>query len=380
MPGVEENVDQDLAEGCRQGRIEAFERLYGLEGPRMKSLAANLLGNPADAEDAVQETFLKIYRGARDFKGGAALSTWAFRILLNTCYDALRRRRRRPEDPASDGLESRPGTSSDHPLRLALEKAVAGLPERERVAFLLVEVEGFSHREAGEVLEVPEATSRTLLFAARNRLKSVLAPARRHGVTDGPVDRGRLEEEISDAARSLKKSWSSPDLWPRIHRALSLEAGRRESAGQRVGFFEDLLGSLHSNWRPALAAIVLFGLATAGLFVFRGSGGRDPYTAGAGTRPPLMTEQAAEEVDRAEVAYIASIQKLSALAASRLETATAPVLVNYREKLALIDGAIAELKANIDQNRFNTHLREELLAMYKEKQRTLQDVLEEVKS
>ncbi len=99
----------------------------------MKSLARNLLGNAADAEDAVQETFLKVYRGVRDFKGGAAVSTWAFRILLNTCYDAMRRRRRHPEDAAS------------------------------------------GDREAGEVLDVPEATSRTLLFSARRRLKHALA-------------------------------------------------------------------------------------------------------------------------------------------------------------------------------------------------------------
>jgi RNA polymerase sigma-70 factor (ECF subfamily) len=177
MPGVEERVEQELLEGCRAGRVEAFERLYALEGARMKSLAANLLGNAADAEDAVQETFLKVYRGVRDFKGTAAISTWAFRILLNTCYDALRRRSRRPEDPAGDGLDRKPSAGSDHPLRLSLEKAVANLPERERAAFLLVEVEGLSHREAGEVLEVPEATSRTLLFSARSRLKRTLAPA-----------------------------------------------------------------------------------------------------------------------------------------------------------------------------------------------------------
>ena len=188
------------------------------------------------------------------------------------------------------------------------------------------------------------------------------------------------DDEISAAARELRKSWSSPGLWPRIHRAITLEAGRQAPAGERVGFFEDLFGSLRASWRPALAAVVLFSLATAGLFVFRGSGGRDPYTAGSGSKPPLMTENAAAEVERAEAAYMASIEKLSALAGPRLEGATAPVLVNYREKLALLDGAIAELKANIDQNRFNTHLREELLAMYKEKQRTLQDILQEAKS
>jgi RNA polymerase sigma-70 factor (ECF subfamily) len=177
MPSVEERVQDDFAEGCRAGQVEAFERLYERTGARMKSLAANLLGNRSDAEDAVQETFLKVYRGARDFKGDAAISTWAFRILLNTCYDTLRRRRRRPEDQDAAALDLRPTASADHPLRLALERAVANLPDRERTAFLLVEVEGFSHREAGQVLEVPEATSRTLLFSARNRLKRALAPA-----------------------------------------------------------------------------------------------------------------------------------------------------------------------------------------------------------
>jgi hypothetical protein len=196
-------------------------------------------------------------------------------------------------------------------------------------------------------------------------------------VTDGPIDRDRLDEEISAAAQSLKKSWDSPELWPRIHRAL--ESGRQGPPPDRAGFFEDLFGSLAANWRPALAGIVLFGLATAGLIVFRGGGGRDPYTDRWGSKP-LLNERAADEVDRAEATYVASIEKLSTLAGPRLSSATEPGLVNYREKLALLDGAIADLKSNIDQNRFNTHLRQELLAIYREKQRTLQDILQEGKS
>lgn len=176
MPGVENHASEGLLEGCRAGRLDAFERLYEQTGPRMKSLAANLLGSTEDAEDAVQETFLKVYRGAGGFQGASAVTTWAFRILLNTCYDAMRRRRRHPEDVGLDGLDLRLASGADHPLRLSLEKAVRQLPERERAAFLLVEVEGFSHREAAEVLEVPEGTSRTLLFAARGRLKRALAP------------------------------------------------------------------------------------------------------------------------------------------------------------------------------------------------------------
>ena len=192
------------------------------------------------------------------------------------------------------------------------------------------------------------------------------------------------DAEISAAASSLRKSWDSPRLWPRIAAALALEAGKRQGqaapAPERVGFFEDLFGSLAANWRPALAGVILFGLATAGLFVFRGSGGRDPYTDRRSTKPPLLTEQAASEVDLAEAAYVASIEKLSKRAGPQLEGATSPILVNNREKLALLDSAILDLKASIEQNRFNTHLREELLAVYREKQRTLQDILQEGKS
>ena len=90
--------EDQLLESCRRGDVAAFERLYRMHGERMKSVALNLLRRESDAEDAVQETFLKVYRGAASFRGGAALSTWIYRILVNTCYDLLRRRKRRPED------------------------------------------------------------------------------------------------------------------------------------------------------------------------------------------------------------------------------------------------------------------------------------------
>ena len=144
----------------------------------MKSIAANILGSRTDAEDAVQETMLKAYRGAARFRGGASVSTWLFRILLNTCYDFLRQSRRRPEapmPPAELEASTSPARGVDHPLRLSIEKALSRLDPRERTAFLLCEVEGFSHREAGEILEVGEGASRALLFRARRRLQKALA-------------------------------------------------------------------------------------------------------------------------------------------------------------------------------------------------------------
>ena len=153
-----------------------------MHAARMKSIAWNLLGNAGDAEDAVQEAFLKIYRGAKTFRAGAAFSTWTYRILVNTCYDALRRRKSRPVASSLDAdLAAGRGTpaappGADHPLRLALEKAVARLHPRHRAVFLLFAVEGFTHGEIGRILGIPEGTSKTFLFEAKKKLQRWLKP------------------------------------------------------------------------------------------------------------------------------------------------------------------------------------------------------------
>jgi len=173
----------ELLEGCRAGDLDAFERLYEMHAARMKSIAWNLLGNAGDAEDAVQEAFLKIYRGAKTFRAGAAFSTWTYRILVNTCYDALRRRKSRPVATSLDydvaasgrGTPAAP-PGADHPLRLALEKAVARLHPRHRAVFLLFAVEGFTHGEIGRILGIPEGTSKTFLFEAKKKLQRWLKP------------------------------------------------------------------------------------------------------------------------------------------------------------------------------------------------------------
>lgn len=95
---VAADAERELLEGCRSGRMAAFEELFRTQSPRMKSLALNLLGNVSDAEDVVQETFLKVYRSIGSFKGESALTTWVFRILINNCYDLRRRKQRRGGD------------------------------------------------------------------------------------------------------------------------------------------------------------------------------------------------------------------------------------------------------------------------------------------
>lgn len=181
------SAGEDLLEGCRAGEVAAFERIYELHGARMKSIARNLLGQESEAEDAVQEAFLKIYRGAASFRGSATLSTWIYRILVNTCYDQLRKRKRHPEDPLGTPAGSHeheheherdarlpPAPTADQPLRLAIEQSLSRLAPRQRTVFLLSAVEGFSHREIAGVLDVSEGASRTLLFEARRKLQDLL--------------------------------------------------------------------------------------------------------------------------------------------------------------------------------------------------------------
>ncbi len=169
----------ELLAGCRAGDVAAFEKLYELHGVRMKSVARNLLGRESEAEDAVQEAFLKIYRGAAAFRGSATVSTWIYRILVNTCYDQLRKRKRHPEDaldgPGGEGEGALlPAPAADHPLRLAIEQSLSRLAPRQKTVFLLSAVEGFSHREIAGVLDVSEGASRALLFEAKRRLQDLL--------------------------------------------------------------------------------------------------------------------------------------------------------------------------------------------------------------
>ncbi len=89
--------DSALAAACQAGDLRAYERLFAMQGARMKNLARNLLGNPLDAEDAVQDTFLKVQRSIGSFRGQSSFVTWTFRILVNTCHDARRKRNRKKE-------------------------------------------------------------------------------------------------------------------------------------------------------------------------------------------------------------------------------------------------------------------------------------------
>jgi len=173
------------------------------------------------------------------------------------------------------------------------------------------------------------------------------------------------DEEISRAARQLRREWESPELWPRIQAALAAEAARieRRRAPSRV-----------SGWLTlaAAAAVLVFGV-TVVLRERARQAGAPPAEA----ERRLLTDRALREVERTEGDYVRSIEALSRVAEPKVEEAGSPLMMSYREKLLLLDSAIAECRAGIDRNRFNARLRRELLSLYQEKQHTLQQVMKE---
>jgi len=175
--------DSALAASCQAGDLHAYERLYTLHGAKMKNLARNVLGSAVDAEDAVQETFLKVQRRIATFRGQSSFVTWTYRILINTCYDARRSRLRKKEVTMDDDSEETPRIESRAPgahpsLKMALERALGKLTRHQRDVFLLYEVEGFRHADIAGMLEITEAASKNTLFQAKKNLREMLEPPR----------------------------------------------------------------------------------------------------------------------------------------------------------------------------------------------------------
>jgi len=175
---------------------------------------------------------------------------------------------------------------------------------------------------------------------------------------------------LSAAAQKLRDYSDAPSLWPRIERALAEQAGRKPHARWR-GWLNLGSGFTLGLQTAAAAALVLILTVSAGWVYFHRSGPVAPDD------PSLLKSSALAEVERTQAAYEQAIDKLAAQAKPQLENPTTPLQASYREKLLVLDSAIDDLRAQAGLNPSNAQLRQQLLAMYQEKQQTLEDILEE---
>ena len=163
--------------------------------PLMSSLysgALRMTRNPADADDLVQETYLRAFRGFGGFQEGTNLKAWMYRILTNTYINSYRAKQRRPDETDLDevedlylyrrlgGLEAaRSGRSAEDELmdtfsEAEVKTAIEELPENFRMAVLLADVEGFSYKEIAEILDIPIGTVMSRLHRGRKALQKKL--------------------------------------------------------------------------------------------------------------------------------------------------------------------------------------------------------------
>lgn len=179
----------------------------------------------------------------------------------------------------------------------------------------------------------------------------------------------RSWKALRAAARELRDYSDSPSLWPRIESALVQQAAAKKS---RWGWLS--LGTgLTLGWQVALAAAMAMILTVAGAWLYSQ---RSPGPGPDVSDKSLLKSPALAEVERTQAAYEQAVDKLAAEAKAQIDNPATPLQVSYREKLLVLDSAIEDLRAQAGLNPSNAHLRQQLLAMYEEKQQTLQDILE----
>jgi RNA polymerase sigma-70 factor (ECF subfamily) len=177
--------DASLLAAHVAGDPDAFTELVRRHRDRLWAVALRTTGDPEDAADALQDALVSAFRNAASFRGDSAVTTWLHRVVVNACLDRMRRRRARPTVPLpeEDG-EGHHGVADPRDdldrleLRMEIDRALRALPDDQRAAIVLVDVEGRSVAEAAEMLGVPEGTVKSRCSRGRARLAIALAGLR----------------------------------------------------------------------------------------------------------------------------------------------------------------------------------------------------------
>ncbi len=176
-----------LIRRAQRGDREAFEDLVRLYDQEVLRLTLKLVRSPEEAQDLYQEAFLKVYRSIGKFRLESRFSTWLYRVVMNVCFDHLRRQKTRSEVQAEVGgqgatdyagrlAEDRPELNPDRALRAReikgrLESALSGLSARERIVFELKHCQGLKLRAIGELCGTSEEAAKNSLFRAMQKLR-----------------------------------------------------------------------------------------------------------------------------------------------------------------------------------------------------------------
>ena len=208
QPNPEQDQDERLMFAAARGDLESFNLLVTRHERSVLNVCWRMLGTLPEAEDASQDTFIKAWTNAKSFRSGA-VRPWLLRIATNTCYDVLRSKGRKPTG-SLDALEfeTEPDWSTQSapvdPVRFAetgdlsrmLETALAQIPDEQRLAVTLCDIQGLALAEAAQVMETSLGTVKSRLFRGRAKLRDLLvaSPAGRELLLSGERSSSRESE------------------------------------------------------------------------------------------------------------------------------------------------------------------------------------------
>ena len=184
LPGNTRSIGQmstdreaDQIKRAAGGDPAAIRAIVVRHTARLHALAFRMLRSSEDAEDVVQETFLRAWKALPTWQPRAKLSTWLHRVTLNLCYDRLRKKRETTTDDLPEQADETPGPHAQLVRQQTVERVQAGLsalPDRQRAALSLCALEGYSNREAADILEISVDALESLLARGRRQLKKRL--------------------------------------------------------------------------------------------------------------------------------------------------------------------------------------------------------------
>lgn len=176
-PAISHSSLSDPVRRAQAGDEVAFRELYRTHVGRVYALCLRLAGDAAAAEELTQDAFVRAWERLATFRGESAFGSWLHRLTVNLVFETRRKERRResrvqpmeaPEVMERGGADTRAGEGLD------LERAIAQLPEGAREVFLLYDVEGYTHAEVAQVMDIAAGTSKAQLFRARRLLRKAL--------------------------------------------------------------------------------------------------------------------------------------------------------------------------------------------------------------
>ena len=185
--------DLELVKRAQEGDAEAFATLFHAHKGRIYSICLRMTNNTAQAEDLTQDAFLQVFRKLSTFKGNSALSTWLYRIAVNTVLMHFRKKALKQislDEPSNHDAKqvrreygSRDGRLSGSVDSITLTRAIKDLPAGYRTIFLLHEVEGYEHQEIAKILDCSVGNSKSQLHKAKLRIREFLAESGKGPIT-----------------------------------------------------------------------------------------------------------------------------------------------------------------------------------------------------